>query len=216
MGSEWFGKKHRNRLQHFHIDSEYYKCKWSNRIREDIHGLDMAHIAGEGTVAEEGIVVLIRMWDWESWNISTWVAQIPILFVQLLSNFLKGLHCHTPYNKQSLKVFPFWISLKLYCTRKQNKKKLKRPNTLISWKRHGLCFKCDLCHAYDHHEKDDHLHWTVPIHSYHLSSPPTSHSLSYSWTMPSFLYDHPWNFHGRLNYFLVVKQALVYNLWVED
>lgn len=61
-----------------------------------MHGLDMAHVAGEGTVAEEGVVVLIRMWNWESWNISTWVAQIPVLFVELLSNFMKGLHCHTP------------------------------------------------------------------------------------------------------------------------
>lgn len=121
MGYEFCDEKYRKDKNFWTLILCITHANWARELGH-IHGLDMAYISGEGTVADESVVVLIRMWDWESWNISTWVAQIPVLFVQLLSNFMKGLHCHTHINTIS-----FFFFLRSWKFKLGNKNKLEGP-----------------------------------------------------------------------------------------
>lgn len=69
----------------------FYNCAKGKEKRE-LHALDMAKIGRDGTIADDGIEVLIRTRAINGCLITTRIVEIPVCFIQLSCYFFNGFH----------------------------------------------------------------------------------------------------------------------------
>lgn len=83
-------------VRHHNLDLNVRKIFFTTvqklKEKRELHVLDMAKIGRDGTIADDGIDVLIRTRGINGCLITTRIVEIPVCFIQLSCYFSNGFH----------------------------------------------------------------------------------------------------------------------------